>query len=295
MHWRVTANFGGYALLLYMEYRLDIFKQIRGYYSIVFSGEHEIKPMHTSLYMFLLNQNNRCNWAEWFKCPFDLAMMGSGINAKGTYYKTLNDLQKFGFIKVIKGVNNFKAPKIKIINLESSVSNLIPLSEPLLDTQPIPLGIPLLVPLPIPLPIHIIKQITDNNKQVTDNINIILDVLKKTSKDKYKFNPEYKLCLEFWLKEFHIGWTFTGAGGKALKSIIVKIDKVLKDAGTEIKETTIVDTFKIICLKLPVWYKDKDLLILDSKFNEIVTEIKNSNNGTPAKDNLGRPVSKYHN
>ena len=72
-----------------MKNRLDIHKQIKGYYSLFFSEEYNLRPVHTSLYMFLLNQNNRAMWVEWFKCPYDLGMQGSGIHSKKTYYKTL--------------------------------------------------------------------------------------------------------------------------------------------------------------------------------------------------------------
>ena len=70
-----------------MSYRINGFKQIEAFYSIVFSGKYELSPQHISLYMFLLNQNNRANWVEWFKCPYDLAMNGAMIGSKKTYLK----------------------------------------------------------------------------------------------------------------------------------------------------------------------------------------------------------------
>ena len=98
--------------------RINIYKQIRGFYSLVFNSEYEFRPTHISLYMFLLNQNNRSNWVEWFKCPFDTVMMGACINSNKTYYKTLNELQNYKLIKYEKGINNYKAPKINIIPLD---------------------------------------------------------------------------------------------------------------------------------------------------------------------------------
>ena len=125
-----------------MKNRLDIHKQIKGYYSLFFSEEYNLRPVHTSLYMFLLNQNNRAMWVEWFKCPYDLGMQGSGIHSKKTYYKTLSDLQACNLIEYQKGVNDYKAPKIKIIDL-SRVVNMIPLSEPLSELLSSNLTIPL--------------------------------------------------------------------------------------------------------------------------------------------------------
>ncbi len=91
---------------------------MRAFYSKVFSMSEDVKPSHISLYMFLLNQNNRSNWSEWFKAPFDLIMQGASIYSNKTYYSALNDLERFGFIKYRKGANKYKAPKIHIIPLE---------------------------------------------------------------------------------------------------------------------------------------------------------------------------------
>lgn len=190
-----------------MEQRLDIHQQIKGYYSIFFSGKYELRPIHTSLYMFLLNQNNRNMWVEWFKCPYDLGMQGSGIHSKKTYYKTLSDLQACNLIEYQKGVNDYKAPKIKIINL-SRVVNLIPLSEPLTTPLPAPLSEPLYTPLTIPLsgPLssNIIRLITCNFKLITDNIETIIEIFSKNNLPKTinrgkPINPdkEYKPTSEF--------------------------------------------------------------------------------------------------
>ena len=111
----------------------------------------------------------------------------------------------------------------------------------------------------------------DNNKEkdkIKDKVNIeALPLLPE--KD---ILSDYKFCVDFWLKEFHVGWSFGGQQGKALKSILKKI-KSLKSTDSDF------NVFKLICLKLPEWYKEKDLSIIDSKFNEIIEEIKTTANG----------------
>lgn len=107
---------------------MNIYHQIRGFYSRIFNQDHDLRSTHISLYMFLLNQNNRSNWSEWFKCPHDTAMMGAMISSKTTYYKCLDDLQSAGFIEYQKGINNFKSPKIKIIDL-SKEEDIVPKPE----------------------------------------------------------------------------------------------------------------------------------------------------------------------
>lgn len=137
-----------------MEYRINGFDQIKAFYSIVFEQKYEIRPQHVSLYVFLINQNNRNNWVEWFKCPFDLAMAGACIGNKKTYYKCLSDLQDWGLIKYEKGINDYKAPKIKIEVLNCTSP----------DTAAVPQSEPLPTPLPTPQDTHIYKPITDKPK-----------------------------------------------------------------------------------------------------------------------------------
>lgn len=106
----------------------------------------------------------------------------------------------------------------------------------------------------------------------TYSINSLLDVdIKKST--------VYSDIVDYWLKEFHIGWTFTAMHGKSINSIISKIKSVQKDQKKETTDGSILESFKLICENLPDWYKDKDLPILNSKFNEIMTEIKNRKNG----------------
>jgi len=135
-----------------MKYRINGFEQIKAFYSLVFEQKYEIKPQHISLYVFLINQNNRNNWVEWFKCPYDLAMSGACIGNKKTYYNCLNDLQEWKLIKYKKGVNEWKAPAIKLEVLKCTAT----------ATATVPQSVPLLQPLPIPLPTHIYKHITNN-------------------------------------------------------------------------------------------------------------------------------------
>jgi hypothetical protein len=109
-----------------------------------------------------------------------------------------------------------------------------------------------------------------NSKVISNNNKLIIN------KDKDVALPlsDYQLCIEFWLKELHPDFSFGGQQGKALKSILKKIEKLRKNP-----EVSIVESFKMLCQRLPDWYKTKDLPVIDSKFNEIIAEIKTQNNG----------------
>ena len=172
-----------------MEYRINGFEQIKAFYSIVFEQKYDIKPQHISLYIFLINQNNRNNWVEWFKCPFDLAMSGACIGSKKTYYSCLSDLQEWGFIKYEKGINDYKAPKIMIEVIKCT--STVPQSEPL----PIPLPIPQGIQAVEQLPTHIYKLLTDNIKTINNKQKEFFEYvyLFFNKKQEIKFNFEKAL------------------------------------------------------------------------------------------------------
>lgn len=164
--------------------RINGFELISSFFGFVFSNQdRNIKPYHISLYVFLWNQNNRLMWVEWFKCPFDLGMMGSGINSKHTYYKALNDLQEWELIAYKKGINDHKAPMIKL-EVQKCTST-VPQGEPL----PIPLLALQAELLPIPLLGRNIKLLTDNLEKVTSNIDSVLDFLNEERNNHLQINP----------------------------------------------------------------------------------------------------------
>jgi len=122
---------------------------------------------------------------------------------------------------------------------------------------------------------------------VSDSVNVNVKKGKKkkdVAKDLPLVKNDYALIVDFWLKEFKPSWTFGGQHGKALKSIIKKLTSIFP-------ESNIVDVFKLMCLKLPEWYKDKDLPVIDSKLNEILEQIKNTQNEKRKTDSNGKPIS----
>lgn len=184
--------------------RINGFEQIKAFYSWVFNNPDKVRPTHISLYLFLWNQGNRANWVEWFKCPYDLAMQGACIGNKGTYYKCLDELQSFKLIEYKKGLNNYKAPQIKLVKLYKS--------EPLNEQVTVPLSEPQTVPLTELLPVHIYKLITNNKELIIDKLKDWIDLEKEDNIDnenKIEFNVFWNLydkkintkwCKEKWEK-----------------------------------------------------------------------------------------------
>lgn len=193
-----------------MAQRINGFEQIKGFYSWAFENQDlGVKPQHVSIYLFLINQNNRNNWIEWFKLPYDLAMAGSCISSKKTYYACLHDLQNWGLIQYKAGVNNWKAPLIKLEVLKDT-SN-VPQSEPQPIQATTPQHIQALIQAAEPQPIPNIKLLTYNLKLITDNLQQVLSFLGVGVEDKNleekkdvapkKLELEKAIALQFGLNE----------------------------------------------------------------------------------------------
>lgn len=249
-----------------------------------------------ALFLWFVEKNNRCGWAEKFSVTASESMDCLGMKSRNTYNKAFNDLVKHKFIIVVTRATNQNT--CNVISLNQNLSKRKVGERSALDSAIIQ---------------HVSKRefgtcaSSDTiNKQVNnetanhkqkDTANAVSEFLAKDihiaiSRDEEIKEPsDFKKCVEFWLTEFHEGWVFSATDGKKLNSIIKKIKIVLADAGKS--EDIVVDTFKAMCYKLPAWYKDKDLSIIDSKFNEIIQEIKNNKNGQTTKNNFGQFVSRH--
>lgn len=163
------------------------FEQIKSFYSWVFNNPDKIRPTHISLYLFLVNQNNRAMWVEWFKCPYDLAMQGACIGNKNTYYKCLEELQYYKLIEYKKGINLHKAPLIKLTQLYDN--------EPLTGTVTVPLSEPQCEPLSVLLSKNTYKLITNNYKLIDERLEYWINTELQTEEINWnafleQFNEE---------------------------------------------------------------------------------------------------------
>ena len=106
--------------------RINLFEQLTAFYELIWFSEFPYKSHHVSLYIFLLNQNNRSNWSLWFDFPFDLGKKGSCIGSKKTYYQCLKDLEGQKLIKYEKGANEWRAPRVQIAELQRGKNGPLP-------------------------------------------------------------------------------------------------------------------------------------------------------------------------
>ena len=219
-----------------MKPRINIYEQISAFYSFVFENQNKVNQSHVSLYMFLINQNNRNNWSEWFKLPYDLAMAGACIGSKSTYYKCLNDLSDWKLITYIKGKNEIKAPLISIFVLSKSEPLTVPLSEPLTVQPTVPLG----EQLSVLLTGNIDILITNNFQLITNNIHKWIKSELNESIDKKESDEmkEHKLVLfTSWWSLYNKKTGKDKTQAKWLKLSIEEINKCLDVVSDYVKST----------------------------------------------------------
>lgn len=99
---------------------------------------------------------------------------------------------------------------------------------------------------------------------------------RRTTRVKKEAHPAYASCIEFWLKEYHKDWVGFNAGeGKAMNDLIVKMEKYYHNFNERISTTEdTINFFKHLCMKLPEFYKSKNLKIINQHFDGIIEEIR---------------------
>lgn len=88
----------------------------RKWFDWCFDNPELITPNHSALYFFIIEHNNRLGWKEKFGLPMEMAKDAIGIKNYRTYSKTFNELEEWGFIKVIqRSKNQYSANIIALV------------------------------------------------------------------------------------------------------------------------------------------------------------------------------------
>ena len=275
------------------QYRINGFDQIKAFYSWLFNNQDKnISTTHVSLYLFLINQNNRSNWVEWFKCPYDLGMAGSCIGSRNTYYKCLEDLKSWNLIDYQKGVNNYKAPLIKLClfkNDQLTEQVPVPLSEPLTEHVTIPLSEPLTE--------HIYKLLTSNIKLITDNIEEVLGFLQPKVDSKIldqvidTFKKEYE--------KVHEDYSILNPE-KERRAASIILEKYKQNNPNADNDQILTDLSVVFnaCVNIEDtwWHNNMTLSLIGNKYNELKQTLKNGKSkqkSGASQEELTRVISKH--
>lgn len=173
----------------------DGYKLTREWFDFAYEKK-EAKAIHTALYLWIVEVNNKCAWKDEFGLPTSHAMEVLSIANKKTYYDTLKDLQTFGFITIVQeSQNQFTACIVSLKKQNGEVKNRSALSSAMFQ-QPVeqcsstingtPFGI---VPIDKPLNLQPLNQLNYSN----DEIEILIDDSKKNQSDLSKW---FKRCSE---------------------------------------------------------------------------------------------------
>jgi len=86
-------------------------------------NRHLINPNHHALYFWIVEKANSLTWSPSFGLPSGECMHFLGINSYKTYIKTFEDLEKFGFIKVIeRSKNQYTTNIIELVNFTEATT-----------------------------------------------------------------------------------------------------------------------------------------------------------------------------
>lgn len=77
----------------------------RDWFDFAFDNPDRVRPVHTALYMWLVELKNRLGWPDKFGCPATQAMQACSVTYK-TYKCALDDLVEFGFVDVVTESKN---------------------------------------------------------------------------------------------------------------------------------------------------------------------------------------------
>lgn len=100
---------------------MNSYELSRNFFDWCYENTSKIRPIHAALYFFAIEHNNRLGWKKEFGLPRQMAMDAIGVKNDRTYTSAFNDLEKWGFFKVIeRSKNQYSA---NIISLSVTVKN----------------------------------------------------------------------------------------------------------------------------------------------------------------------------
>lgn len=256
----------------------------RRWFNFAFDNK-EAKVQHTALFTWVVELNNRLGWKQEFGLPTTDTMEGLSIGNKATYLNALKDLQKWGFIEIIKEAKNqYQSCIIKICRYESE-----PALIPALDTA-------------------LIQHEQQHCNSIDTSIGVSIVPIDKQSTIKPKTNKTInnkefvpsgthqkfiKLYCDFFLSKTGINPKINGQDGKAVKELI----PYLTNQSLEKNELGAEKSFKFI---LDNWSKVEPFLQsqmklsqINSNINNIINQLKNGKHTKPTiQDKLNAKFTK---
>lgn len=109
-----------------MSQELSIYELTKDWFNFCFENPELINPNHSALFFFILSHSNRLGWKPKLGLPTTMAKEAIGIKSYNTYIKTLNELEKFGCIKIIeRSKNQYSTNIIAISKFDKAVDKAL--------------------------------------------------------------------------------------------------------------------------------------------------------------------------
>lgn len=103
---------------------MNTYKLSKEWFDFSFANPEKIKPIHTAIYFFAIDNCNRLGWKDKFGLPTDMVKEALGIGSYNTYKKALNDLIEWQFIEMVqKSKNQYTANIITLKNVNKTSSH----------------------------------------------------------------------------------------------------------------------------------------------------------------------------
>lgn len=98
------------------HYLLSGYQLTKDWFDFIFDSSEIITPLHTSLFLWIVELNNRLQWKNVIGLPTDFAMQASCIKSYKSYKNTLDDLIKWGFVILVsKSYNQYSCNQIALV------------------------------------------------------------------------------------------------------------------------------------------------------------------------------------
>jgi hypothetical protein len=78
----------------------------RQWWDFTADTSEKISTIHTALYFFIVDLNNRLNWCDAVELPTDMTMKSIKIKSYRAYKRTFDDLVRWGFLNVVNKSRN---------------------------------------------------------------------------------------------------------------------------------------------------------------------------------------------
>lgn len=276
---------------------MDVFTLLRNWFNFSFENPDKVRPIHTHLYFFLVDKNNRLGNVEKFGLPTERTMDQLGIKSRVTYTDCINFLIENGFVIMVQKSNNqHYASVISLVKKQRILDTALDKSEIYAGKENIrSVKQPTIQP-----DIQSVIQPTIQ-PNVQPSIHIVIQGNKETKKQDYKetriqvpsenefsvskiFRPIFE---EFYFEKKNEKYYWTGKDGAKCKALANKLIFKIKEkenlSGKKENEdykSDLPEAFRYLLSKISDdWIlSNLSMAIIDSKFNEIITSKQNGNN-----------------